>query len=169
MWNSINFSAGAAWSRADFNADGTVDGSDFGEWNMNKFQQSIARNATPALDESEFDSYPEYVDPFGEPVFWPLGHSDQYELGEHEGDVVSLVQPNDRPIVDAGRHQVYWSEHQLETNMVETYPELNSTNVRRWRLDQFSRTRMIDSDAGSQDSRADLAEKIDSLMDLANL
>jgi hypothetical protein len=169
IWNSFKFSAGAAWSRADFNADGTVDGSDFGEWNLNKFQQSIARNETPALDESEFDSYPEYVDPFGEPVFWPLGHSDQYELGEHEGDVVSLVQPSDRPIVDASRHQAYGSELQLETDMGGTYRELNSTNGPRLRLDQFSRTRMNDSDAGPQDSRSDLAEKIDSLMDLENL
>jgi hypothetical protein len=36
-WNANKFTAVAQWTRGDFSADGVVDGSDFGVWNANKF------------------------------------------------------------------------------------------------------------------------------------
>ena len=39
-WNANKFSATGAWSLGDFNADGFTDGPDFIEWNNNKFQSS---------------------------------------------------------------------------------------------------------------------------------
>ena len=40
IWNANKFTQRAEWCRADFNADGSVDGSDFGIWNASKFTSS---------------------------------------------------------------------------------------------------------------------------------
>jgi hypothetical protein len=40
QWNSNKFSATSEWCGGDFNADGLVDGSDFNIWNSNKFQMA---------------------------------------------------------------------------------------------------------------------------------
>ncbi len=37
IWNSNKFTNQAAWCKGDFNANGAIDGSDFGIWNSNKF------------------------------------------------------------------------------------------------------------------------------------
>jgi hypothetical protein len=37
IWNANKFTSAAAWSAADFNADGVVDGQDFIIWNNHKF------------------------------------------------------------------------------------------------------------------------------------
>ena len=37
IWNANKFSSNANWSLGDFNGDGSVDGSDFGIWNTHKF------------------------------------------------------------------------------------------------------------------------------------
>lgn len=39
-WNMNKFMSVASWCSGDFNADGMVDGQDFIEWNMNKFMSS---------------------------------------------------------------------------------------------------------------------------------
>jgi hypothetical protein len=44
VWNANKFTATAAWCRGDFSADGTVDGSDFGIWNTRKFTSSDTAN-----------------------------------------------------------------------------------------------------------------------------
>ncbi len=46
VWNANKFTATAAWCAGDFTADGSVDGSDFGVWNAHKFQ-SAAASAVP--------------------------------------------------------------------------------------------------------------------------
>ncbi len=42
IWNANKFTTVAAWCSGDFNASGSVDGSDFGIWNSNKFTSSDA-------------------------------------------------------------------------------------------------------------------------------
>ena len=37
IWNANKFLAGTDWTTGDFNGDGSTDGSDFGIWNVNKF------------------------------------------------------------------------------------------------------------------------------------
>ena len=39
-WNGNKFTSNSAWTAGDFNADGSIDGSDFGLWNGNKFTSS---------------------------------------------------------------------------------------------------------------------------------
>ncbi len=46
IWNANKFTAGTDWCSGDFNADGLTDGSDFGIWNAQKFQ-SAARTGVP--------------------------------------------------------------------------------------------------------------------------
>ena len=46
IWNSNKFSTSNAWCSGDFNASGGVDGSDFGIWNGNKFTSSDANRGT---------------------------------------------------------------------------------------------------------------------------
>ncbi len=48
IWNANKFTSGTDWCRGDFNADGASDGSDFGVWNANKFQ-SVLRGAPAPL------------------------------------------------------------------------------------------------------------------------
>ena len=47
VWNMNKFQNIAAWCSGDFNASGAVDGSDFGIWNMNKFQSSDSSSLVP--------------------------------------------------------------------------------------------------------------------------
>jgi hypothetical protein len=47
LWNANKFTATAAWCRGDFTADGNVDGSDFGRWNANKFTSANSVSAVP--------------------------------------------------------------------------------------------------------------------------
>jgi hypothetical protein len=47
LWNSNKFTSVAAWCSGDFNADGSVDGSDFGIWNANKFTSADAGTVVP--------------------------------------------------------------------------------------------------------------------------
>ncbi len=47
IWNGNKFTNAAAWCRGDLNADGQVDGSDFGVWNSNKFSSSALTAAVP--------------------------------------------------------------------------------------------------------------------------
>ncbi len=44
-WNADKFTALAEWCSGDFNADGQIDGSDFNIWNANKFTSSGLRTA----------------------------------------------------------------------------------------------------------------------------
>jgi len=46
-WNANKFTATAAWSGGDFNADGTVDGQDFVTWNSHKFTSADGFSAVP--------------------------------------------------------------------------------------------------------------------------
>ncbi len=47
VWNANKFTNVAAWCSGDFNASGSVDGSDFGVWNANKFTSSDGVAAVP--------------------------------------------------------------------------------------------------------------------------
>ena len=46
-WNANKFTSNSAWCSGDFDASGGVDGSDFGIWNGNKFQSSASASAVP--------------------------------------------------------------------------------------------------------------------------
>ena len=46
-WNGNKFSVNANFCDGDFNADGQIDGSDFNAWNLNKFQTSASASAVP--------------------------------------------------------------------------------------------------------------------------
>ena len=46
-WNANKFSASGKWSLADFDADGFTDGEDFILWNANKFQSADGISAVP--------------------------------------------------------------------------------------------------------------------------
>jgi hypothetical protein len=47
VWNANKFTGVAAWCSGDFTADGVVDGSDFGIWNAHKFQSADGVSAVP--------------------------------------------------------------------------------------------------------------------------
>jgi hypothetical protein len=49
QWNANKFSTTSEWCGGDFNADGLVDGSDFSIWNSNKFQ--MARPTSPFVPD----------------------------------------------------------------------------------------------------------------------
>ena len=46
-WNGNKFTNTAAWCSGDFNADGSVDGSDFGIWNGHKFTSADGASTVP--------------------------------------------------------------------------------------------------------------------------
>ena len=50
IWNTNKFTAARNWCQGDFNQSNAVDGSDFGIWNTNKFQSSDA--SRPAIGDS---------------------------------------------------------------------------------------------------------------------
>ena len=53
-WNTNKFSSTGKWSLADANGDGVTDGQDFIEWNTNKFMSSDAGGAVPEPGMSVF-------------------------------------------------------------------------------------------------------------------
>ncbi len=53
IWNSNKFTSGAGWCGGDFDADGSTDGSDYGIWNSNKFSSSESRPAIPMSGQME--------------------------------------------------------------------------------------------------------------------
>jgi hypothetical protein len=49
VWNSNKFTASNRWCQGDFNQDNNVDGSDFGVWNSNKFTSSDAGRGSGSM------------------------------------------------------------------------------------------------------------------------
>jgi hypothetical protein len=47
IWNINKFTASGKWSQADLNADGVTDGSDFSLWNQTRFLSSAAAGVVP--------------------------------------------------------------------------------------------------------------------------
>ena len=46
-WNAAKFNSTLSWDDGDFNGDGSVDVSDFNAWNSNKFQSSDGGSTVP--------------------------------------------------------------------------------------------------------------------------
>ena len=51
-WNANKFLVGTGWASGDFNGDGTTDGSDFNVWNARKFQSGMGTQILPELSGS---------------------------------------------------------------------------------------------------------------------